>query len=55
MIQHDERRYSVGRAYYKPVSKHQVSAKSEHFYAIVLSTGVGAMLGATLALMWVGV
>ena len=53
MIQHDERRYSVGRAYYKPVSKHQVSAKSDHFYAIVLSTVVGAMLGATLALGWV--
>ena len=29
MIQHDERRYSVGRAYYKPVSKHQVSAEHD--------------------------
>ena len=55
MIQHDERRYSVGRAYYRPVNRHQVSEKSDHLYTVVLSTMVGAMLGATLALMWVGV
>lgn len=56
MIQsHDERRYNAGRPYFKPVNQHQVSAKSDHLYSIVLSTVVGAMLGATLALMWVGV
>ena len=52
MIQHDERRYTAGRPYYRPVNKHQVSAKSDHLYSIVLSTLVGAMLGATIALGW---
>ena len=52
MIQHDERRYSVGRAYYKPVSKHQVSAEHDYLYTIVITFVVGAALGATIALGW---
>ena len=53
MIKHDERRYSVGRAYYKPVSKHQVSAEHDYLYTIVITFIVGAALGATIALGWV--
>lgn len=50
-----ERRYQAGRPYHKPRSRHDVSRREDHIFAVVLIFVTGAMCGATVALMWVSV
>jgi hypothetical protein len=47
-----ERRYQAGRPYIRPRNRHEVSKKSDYIFVILLTFGVGAMLGATLARMY---
>jgi hypothetical protein len=47
-----ERRYQAGRPYIRPRNRHEVSSKEDHIFAILLTFGVGCMLGATLAMGW---
>lgn len=45
-----ERRYQAGRPYYRPRSKHQVSAESDYFFTLLLAVFVGGLIGATVML-----
>lgn len=45
-----ERRYQAGRPYIRPANKHQVSSRSDHIFAVLLTFAVGCMVGATMAM-----